>query len=96
MGSNFANELADSDLFPNLSLKEAITIHLRSNHYPPIPLDMVEPCINAIEAYNELDSEKLIELPNGITWRNRNSAPAYAIIEGHHLEAWLNNLEENE
>ena len=63
MGSNFATELADSELFPELDLETAIGIHLQSNHYPPVPLSMVEPCIEAIDAYYEEDYNKLIELP---------------------------------
>jgi hypothetical protein len=50
---------------------------------------MVEPCIEAIDAYHDEDYNRLIELPDGITWRNLYSAPASAIVEAHHLEAWL-------
>jgi hypothetical protein len=89
MGSNLATELADKDLFPELDLESAISIHLRSNHYPPVPLSMVEPCIDAIDAYYEGDYNKLIEMPEGVTYRGENHAPAFAIIEQHHLQAWL-------
>ena len=51
---------------------------------------MVQPCIDAIDAYNDgYDTNKLIELPDGIKWRGETHAPAWAIIEAHHLEAWL-------
>ena len=50
MGSNFATELADKDLF-DLDLETAIGYHLQGNHYPPVPLSMVQPCIDAIDAY---------------------------------------------
>ena len=43
MGSNFATELADNDLF-DLDLETAIGYHLQGNHYPPVPLSMVQPC----------------------------------------------------
>ena len=89
MGSNLATELADNDLFPELDLETAIGIHLQSNHYPPVPLSMVEPCIEAIDAYYDEDYNRLITLPEPITWRDQNTAPASAIIEAHHLEAWL-------
>lgn len=85
MGSNFANDLADLDI----NLKDAIAMHLRGNHYPPVPLSMVEPCIEAIDACNEDDSGRLITLPEGVLWRGETSAPAYAIAESHHLDAWL-------
>ena len=86
MGSNFATDLADYDL--GLDLSTAIKIHLTANHYPPVPESMVLPCIEAIEAYHEDEPGRLISLPVSITWRDQNSAPAWAIIEGHHLEAW--------
>ena len=89
MGSNFATELADSDLFPELDLETAIGYHLQGNHYPPVPLSMVQPCIDAIDAYHDEDYNRLIELPAPITWRDQNTAPASAIVEAHHLDAWL-------
>lgn len=89
MGSNFATELADNDLFPELDLETAIGYHLQGNHYPPVPLSMVEPCIEAIDAYYDEDYNKLIEMPEGVSYRGSKYAPAYAIIEQHHLEAWL-------
>ena len=53
MGSNFATELASGDLFPTLDLESAIAMHLQDNHYPPVPVSMVQPCIDAIDAYWE-------------------------------------------
>lgn len=87
MGSNLSADLANDEL---LSLQHSIAIQLRANHYPPVPLSMVQPCIEAIQAWNEeYNSDKLIKLPDGISWREQNSAPAWAIIDGHHLEQWL-------
>jgi len=93
MGNNFATDLADMQ---DLSLENAIAIQLQSNHYPPVPLSMVQPCIEAIEAYWESDSDRLIELPEGTSWRGQITAPAYAIIEGHHLHAWCESDEYEE
>ncbi len=86
MGHNLATELAEGTL--GLDLESAIGMHLRVNHYPPVPLSMVQPCIDAIDAYWEEDIEKHIELPEGVSWRGNDYAPAWALIEGHHLEAW--------
>ena len=86
MGHNFATDLAGEE---SLSLEQAVGIHLRSNHYPPVPLAMVEPCIEAIEKCNEGDSGALIDLPEGVSWRGEPTAPAYAIVEAHHLEPWV-------
>ena len=89
MGSNLSMELADKDLFPDLDLETAITIQLRSNHYPPVPHSMVPVCIEALDAYNEGDHDKLIQLPEGVTWRGEITSPASAIIDGHHLWEWV-------
>lgn len=84
MGSTLSTDLATMDL----TRENSIAIQLRSNHYPPVPLSMVQPCIEAIDAYNEDEPNTLIELPAGVSWRGEDSAPAWAIVEGHHLEAW--------
>lgn len=92
MGSNFANEMADgtlSEMGIVLSLEDQIAIQLTSNHYPPVPTSMVKPCIEAIDACNFDEGSRLIELPEGVTWRGLTNAPAYAIVEAHHLDAWL-------
>jgi hypothetical protein len=87
MGRQLAEELS-SDEF-GLGLSESIRIHLVGNHYPPVPVSMVPVCIRAIQSYNEnMDGNELIEMPKGISWRGKTSAPAWAIIEGHHLENW--------
>jgi len=85
MGHNMAVDLAESVI----DIHQSITIHLRSNHYPPVPYSMVQPCIDAIYACDEQEYDKPIELPEGVMWRGQSSAPARAIVEGHHLEAWL-------
>ena len=86
MGSTLANDLAT---MPELDLESAIGYHLQGNHYPPVPLSMVQPCIDAIDAIWEDNYNKLIELPEGVKWRGETHAPAYAIAENHHLDAWL-------
>jgi hypothetical protein len=77
------------DLSNELDLEVAIGYHLQGNHYPPVPLSMVEPCIEAIDAFYDEDYNREIALPEGISWRGQVTAPASAIIEQHHLDAWL-------
>jgi hypothetical protein len=86
MGSNTAIDLATN---LDLSLEQAIGYHLQGNHYPPVPLSMVQPCIEAIDAYHDNDAMREIEMPEGVSYKGRTTAPAYAIIEQHHLDAWL-------
>lgn len=87
MGLNMATELADGTL--GLDMEGAIAMHLRVNHYPPVPTSMVEPCIQAIDAYWEDDINRLIEMPEGVSYKGQEHAPAWAIIEQHHLDAWV-------
>ena len=84
MGYTTAVSLAE-----DVSLDTGIAYHLQSNHYPPVPVAMVQPCIEAIEAYQEEDFDRSISLPEGISWRGQTSCPASAIVEAHHLDAWL-------
>ena len=87
MGRLHAIEYAAGDLDTGL------TWHLQSNHYPPIPLTMLEPCKEAIQACNEEDWYREIVLPEGVLYKGKTTATAAAIIKAHHLEAWLENYE---
>lgn len=85
MGANFAQDLATTEL----PLEQQLAYHLTANHYPPIPTLMVGTCVAAIDAVNEYDPYREIELPDGVSYRGSDTAPAVAIVEQHHLEAWL-------
>lgn len=85
MGATFAQELADTDL----GIRQQLAYHLQGNHYPPVPASMVQPCLDAIDACNDEDYDRLIELPDGVSWRGETSAPASAIADAHHLDAWI-------
>lgn len=85
MGSQTAREIAASDI----SLENQLEWHLTGNHYPPVPRSMIEPCIAAINAVNEEEPDRLIDLPEGVSWKGQTKTPAYAVVQGHHLEAWL-------
>ena len=89
MGRMFAEDLASS-----LELERALEIHLKNNHYPPIPVEMVPACIEAIEVYcndGDIDTEIILPIVNGwqVLYQGRSTAPAWAIVEQHHLDAWL-------
>lgn len=91
MGSMTAMAIAETET----TLEQQLSWHLRGNHYPPIPLDMIPVCIEAIDAYWEDDTDRLIPLPKmedgfQIRWRDGSTeAPAWAVIEHAHLDAWL-------
>jgi len=85
MGSVTALGIQDSVL----DLETQLAYHLQGNHYPPVPLSMVQPCIDAIDAMYAEESDTPIALPEGITYKGRTTAPARAIVEQHHLSFWL-------
>jgi len=76
MGYTTAQTIADE-----LSLEAGLAYHLQGNHYPPVPVAMVQPCIDAIDAYYEEDFDREINLPEGISWRGQTSCPASAIVD---------------
>jgi len=47
MGYGMAQDLSQA----TISIQQQMAIHLTSNHYPPVPMSMVQPCIDAIYAY---------------------------------------------
>lgn len=86
MGAMNAREMAEMD---TIGLEDALAWHLTSNHFPPVPVSMVPACIEAIDAGNAGDWEQMIGLPDGVGYRGLTVAPARAIIEAHHLDAWI-------
>jgi len=72
-----------------LDLETQILYHLKGNHYPPVPAEMVAPCIEAIDAYYDEDYDRFIAMPDGVFYKGMSHAPAHAIIEQHHLSFWL-------
>lgn len=94
MGSIQAQEFAALTQSGDIFLEQSLTWHLRANHYPPVPASMVEPCIQAIEIcqasqWGDRDQSERVPLPDGILWRGEDSAPAWAIVESHHLESFI-------
>ncbi len=90
MGRSYAEGIAAA----SIPLEEQIRIHLRANHYPPVPESMVPVCIAALNAAACDEWDKLIPLPEGVGYRGLNAAPVSAIVEQHHLDPWLDNEEE--
>ena len=94
MGSVTAIGLADSVL----DLETQILYHLKGNHYPPVPAEMVAPCIEAIDAYYDEDYGRLIDMPKvgdfQILYRGETQAPAHAIVDQHHLEWFIQPAED--
>jgi hypothetical protein len=94
MGSVTAIGLADSVL----DLETQILYHLKGNHYPPVPAEMVTPCIEAIDAYYDEDYDRMIDMPKvgdfQILYRGETQAPAHAIVDQHHLSWFIQSAED--
>lgn len=75
-------------------LHTSIAWHLRANIYPPVPLSMVEPCYDAVLAILDNEPERGIALPEGVFYRGEDIAPAWAVVEGHRLEAFIDSMME--
>ena len=94
MGSITAIGLADT----TLDLETQLKYHLQGNHYPPIPTAMVQPCIDAIDAYYDEDYSRRIELPMiddfQITWKGQTWTTASALVAHAHLEFFINPVED--
>jgi hypothetical protein len=94
MGSITAIGLADT----TLDLETQLLYHLQGNHYPPVPKEMVQPCIEAIDAYYDEDYSRMIDMPMvgnyQITYKGNKQAPASAIVSQHHLEWFINPADE--
>jgi hypothetical protein len=94
MGSVTALGIKDSVL----DLETQILYHLKGNHYPPVPAEMVAPCIEAIDAAYDEDYDRMIDMPKvgdfQILYKNSTQAPAWAIIEQHHLSTFIDPVDE--
>ena len=86
MGSMHAEEYAS---MKGKNKDAGLLAHLQGNHYPPVPSSMLGPCKRAISAVNRGKHDAKIKLPEGVSWRGEKHAPASAIVEAHHLDAWI-------
>lgn len=69
-----------------------LTWHLTSpsQHFPPYPAEFVPIARQAIDAANEDDYDRIIELPEGVEFRDgRTGVEAWRIIESFHLDSFI-------
>lgn len=89
MGSTYAMGLADAVIEGVTDVRQVLAIHLQNNHYPPVPLSMIEPCIEAIEAYEDGEGEARIQLPEGIKYGGENWVPSRVLVNSLHLTYFI-------
>ena len=81
-----------------LDLETQILYHLKGNHYPPVPAEMVTPCIEAIDAFYDEDFGRMIDMPKvgdfQILYKGSTQAPASAIVDQHHLDVFIDSADD--
>ena len=72
-----------------LSLDAAVSWHLSSNCYPPVPQLMVPVAVQAIHRMRTGHGDSAVTLPHGTTYRGRVKVEASLIIESLRLDAFV-------
>ena len=80
MGSLQAREMAS-----RLKREEALSWHLRYNHYPSVGF-MYDACLEALEALESEDLDREIALPENMEYKGQRTAPAWVFVQTYHLE----------
>lgn len=89
--SDSASELDDiDDQLEEISDQwKLVAYHLQNNHYPPVPLSMVDTCIRAIEYAEQGEWNLEVMLPEGTTYKGSTHASVETIVESHHLHYFI-------
>ena len=87
MGHNYAAGLAEAVTDGDAALRTAIGANLQGNFFPPLPLDYVEPIIDAIEAAQDEDFDRMIRLPGDINPVPRDAEPVDELLGGWEVRA---------
>jgi len=90
MGNMQAMDMADAINKKWIDLGTALHWHLRYNHYPPLPVALIETAKTAIERANEGDFDSQIELPQDISFRGRSKMSVYDAVEYMRLNTYVN------
>lgn len=71
-----------------------VAYHLQNNLHPPVPLNMVETCIEAITMADNGAWDRLITLPEGTKYRGEDTATVETIVESHYLQDFIKSARE--
>ncbi len=86
MGYNTAVDLADAEI----SLEMGITYQLRNNHYPPVPTEMIDVCVRAVELCRQGITKCDITIKSPFKHRQYGwFVPAWVFVDAYHLEPWV-------
>ena len=90
MGSMQAMSLAEGIEEGWASLRQALAVHLQSNHYPPVHPVFIPVAQKAIEHAEQEDWGHIISMPNGV------DKSVASIVEELHLDAFIAGMWEDE
>ena len=77
----------------NVDLDNALLWHLTSNHYPPVPAEMIPVAKKAIEHANLGEWEEMVEFPSGWEVNGLSEMSVEKIVEIMHLDAYIENIQ---
>ncbi len=86
MGTILSMDIAELVKENSLTLDAALDFMMKANFYPPLPSQFKPVFKKAIELAADGDFDANVELPLGITYKDKGSAPVWSIIDGFHLE----------
>ena len=87
MGNLSALALQDEEL--GFTLEQQISLHFQTNCYPPIPQEMVDTAVEAIDMVNDGEGHLKLKLPEGVTFRGSNWVGAWDVVESYRLGMWI-------
>ena len=75
-----------------INLEQEIWWHLRYNHYPPVPGEMIQIAVKAVRLCREdrFDETIVLFFDHQVYEVFGWSVPAYVIVDIYHLEPWVN------
>lgn len=90
MGSISAMGMKEQVGEGNVSIDTALSWHLTSNHYPPIPSYMIPVAKRAIAKANRGEWEKKVRLPKDVEHRVYGKlVPVHEVVSHMHLDCFL-------
>lgn len=88
MGYMTAREFAHHVETGYFALEAALDWHFSGNCYPPVPRSMVPAAVRAIAKVKAGNGHLRVRLPEGMTFMGKKLAPASAVVDNFHLEAF--------
>jgi hypothetical protein len=97
----YGNEIIDAEIISETDdaveelppLWNEVGHHLKTRFNKPIPLSMIDPCLEAIEKANNGEWDSMITLPDGNLYKGEPQASVRTMVDSHALQQWIKNQE---